>query len=424
MKERERETQRQREMEASTGKGNRSASHQLLNSETRDYLISPSGDQVKVDELEWKTIGLYFSANWYPQCQSFTPILIDIYNHLKEQGASFEVVFVSSDEDQSSFDRFYGSMPWLAIPFHDLQSKRNLTERFKIEGIPSLIIIDPFGESINSEGVELIYRYGIRAFPFTAERIAELEAEEKANQASQTIEKLLSTPRRDYVFRHQDQVPISNLVGKTIGLYFSALWCPPCVKFTQRLAKIYNNLKEKKEDFEIVFISIDRDEMGYNECYKSMPWLALPYNDETIKALLRYFNVQGIPSLVIIGPDGKTVSKEGRNLINLHLEAAYPFTETQLSLLQERMDEEAKSYPSSFNHIGHRHVLNLVSEGSGGGPYICCECDEQGLGWAYQCIECGYEVHLKCVREPAKDEELKVKHLKPDDLVCACSAQS
>lgn len=194
-----------------------------------------------------------------------------------------------------------------------------------------------------------------------------------------------------------------------MGLYFSALWCPPCEKFTPKLTSVYNSLKDKNHDFEIVFISIDRDEAGYTNCYQSMPWLALPYGDETVKLLLRYFNVQGIPSLIIIGPDGKTVSKEGRNLINLHLDMAYPFTEDQLLRIQERIDEEAKNYPKSFYHNGHRHELNLVSASSGGGPFICCECDEQGSGWAYQCIECGYEIHLKCVQEVDEDEREKTE---------------
>ncbi|XP_042519027.1 probable nucleoredoxin 2 [Macadamia integrifolia] len=381
--------------------------HQLLTSETRDFLVSPSGDQIKVDELEGKTIGLYFSANWYSQCQSFTPLLANIYNQLKEQGARFEVVFVSSDEDQCAFDNFHGTMPWLAIPFSDLISKKSLTQKFQVEGMPCLIIIDICGKPIQTEGVELIYRYGVQAFPFTQEKIAELEDEEEANRASQTLEKLLSTQTRGHVIKQKEQVPVSTLVGKTVGLYFSALSCLPCEKFTSRLVCVYEYLKEKKEAFEIVFISTDQDEAGYSGCYQSMPWHALPYGDESAKVLLKYFNVKGIPSLIIIGPDGKTITTEGRYLINLHKEMAYPFTEMHLSLLQERLDEEAKSYPRSFLHVGHRHVLNLVCSDSGGGPFICCECDELGLGCAYQCIECGFEVHLKCVREANEDNPEK-----------------
>ena len=45
-------------------------------------------------------------------------------------------------------------------------------------------------------------------------------------------------------------------------------------------------------------------------------WLALPFGDQTVKELAKHFDVCGIPCLIIIGPDGKTVTKQGRNLIN------------------------------------------------------------------------------------------------------------
>ncbi|ONK75020.1 uncharacterized protein A4U43_C03F12500 [Asparagus officinalis] len=393
----------------------------ILSSENRDFLITPSGDKVYIKDIEGNTIGLYFGANWYSRCENFTPVLASVYHQLKGRGSKFEVVFVSSDEDQSSFDKFYSTMPWPSIPFSDLQCKRTLTQKYQIEGIPSLIILNPDGKLIRADGVELIYRYGWRGFPFTIERISVLEAEEKAKHSSQTLENLLLVEGRDHVMSHEDQVPISSLVGKTVGLYFSAHWCPPCTKFTKRLVSIYNNLKEMNKEFEIVFVSLDKNEEGYSQCYNDMPWLALPYNMEFAKSLSRYFDIQGIPTLVIIGPDGKTVTREGRNLINLHLEMAFPFTEAQLRLLQEKMDEEAKSYPSSFNHVGHRHVLKLVSENSGGGPFICCECEEQGFGWAYQCLGCGYEIHLKCVREVEGDGASK-KQVPSVDSFCAISS--
>merc|ERR1712023_590324 len=48
------------------------------------------------------------------------------------------------------------------------------------------------------------------------------------------------------------------LAGKTVGIYFSAHWCPPCRSFTPMLAKAYtSHLKSK--NFEIVFVSSDQD---------------------------------------------------------------------------------------------------------------------------------------------------------------------
>lgn len=83
--------------------------------------------------------------------------------------------------------------------------------------------------------------------------------------------------------------------------------------------------------------------------------------------------------------------------MNLYQENAYPFTEARIELLERRVDDESKNLPESVHHPGHRHEVRLVSEGNGGGAFICCDCDEQGSGWAYQCMECGYEVHTKCV---------------------------
>lgn len=190
------------------------------------------------------------------------------------------------------------------------------------------------------------------------------------------------------------------MIGKTIGLYFSAQWCYPGIKFTPKLASIYQKINHKttNHDFEIVFLSSDRDQISFDSYFETMPWMAMPYGDPNIRHLSEYFDVQGIPSLVILGPDGKTVTKQGRSLVNLYEENAYPFTEGRIDMLQREVDRESESLAETEVHSGHRHELLLVSEGAGGGAFICCDCEEQGFGWAYQCMECGYEVHPKCVR--------------------------
>lgn len=379
----------------------------LLTSKDRDFLLSPTGTQVKVSDLEGKVIGLYFSANWYLPCRKFTEHLVNLYDQLKSNGSQFEVVFVSSDEDLNAFNNYHSLMPWLAIPFSDLESKKSLNRRFDVEGIPCLIILQPGKDGAAfRDGVDIMYRYGVKAFPFTDERLEELKREELERHESQTLLNLLAGHDRDFLLGHPTpkQVPVDSLIGKTVGLYFTAQWCLPGVKFTLRLISIYHKIKEellaenKDDDFEIVLVSTDRDQTEFDAHFNTMPWLALPFKDPITRTLTNYFDIQGIPSLVIVGPDGKTVTKQGRNLINLYKENAYPFTEAKVELLEKLMDEEAKNLPRLEKHIGHRHELTLVSEGTGGGPFICCDCDEQGSGWAYQCIECGYEVHPKCVR--------------------------
>ncbi|KAK8705712.1 hypothetical protein V6N13_049306 [Hibiscus sabdariffa] len=379
----------------------------LLASKDRDYLLSSTAEavQVKISDLEGKVIGLYFSANWYPSCRNFNKLLVGVYEQLKSNGCDFEIVFVSSDEDLGAFNGYRETMPWLSIPFSDLETKRALNRQFDVEGIPCLIILLPDGSTLH-DGVELIYKYGVEAFPFTKEKLGGLQREERMKHESQTLANLLTNPGRDYLWNPTmtRKVPVDSLIGKTVGLYFSAQWCIPCAKFTPKLISIYHKIKQSLEeqgcgrDFEIIFVSYDRDQSSFASYHGTMPWLALPFGDPTVRKLAKYFDVEGIPCLIIIGPDGKTVTKQGRNLMNLYQENAYPFTDAKLELLEKEKEEEAKRLPRIDYHEGHHHELTLVSEGNGGGPFICCDCEEQGSGWAYQCLGCGYEVHPRCMR--------------------------
>ncbi|XP_051139116.1 probable nucleoredoxin 2 [Andrographis paniculata] len=372
----------------------------LLASQNRDFLLSPSGSQVKIGDLDGKILGIFFSANWDPPCREFTRALAAVYDNLKISDAGgFEVVFVSSDEDIEAFKTYFSAMPWLAIPFSDLEIKRALNERFDVEAIPSLVILQPDGGGATVvDGVDVIFRHGAEAYPFSEERMRELVEKEKDEHKNQSLESLLTNVNgRDYLIRHgsSQQVPISSLIGKTIGLYFSAQWCSPAVNFTPKLTSVYNKiLQNHNETFEIVFVSNDHDQASFNSHLQAMPWLALPYGDANVRTLVRHFDVRRIPCLVILGPDGKTVSKDGRNLVSIYEEKAYPFTDHRTKELEKEAEEEAKNLPVSKVHWAHRHELSLAPMG---GPYICCTCDEPGRGPAYGCIGCGYEVHPKCV---------------------------
>ncbi len=62
---------------------------------------------------------------------------------------------------------------------------------------------------------------------------------------------------------------------QTVMVYFSAHWCPPCRAFTPQLTRFYTSLKSKRDDFDIVFVSSDKNQAGFDEYYRDMPWLAL-----------------------------------------------------------------------------------------------------------------------------------------------------
>lgn len=92
--------------------------------------------------------------------------------------------------------------------------------------------------------------------------------------------------------------------------------CPPCRNFTPVLAEFYKNHHEKK-NFEIIFISSDRDEESFEEYYGDMPWFALAYKDRTKKEELgKKYEVSGIPKLVLLdGDTGEIISKNARGQV-------------------------------------------------------------------------------------------------------------
>lgn len=99
-----------------------------------------------------KLVALYFSASWCPPCKTFTPILVDFYNMNKDE---LEVVYISSDHDENSFNAYFGKMPWLAmVPvFEKSQTQKRLMNMFKIQGIPTLIVLDALtGNFVTANG--------------------------------------------------------------------------------------------------------------------------------------------------------------------------------------------------------------------------------------------------------------------------------
>ena len=107
------------------------------------------------------------------------------------------------------------------------------------------------------------------------------------------------------------EVSRNKLAGKTVGFYFSAHWCPPCRTFTPSLVKFRD---QNKDDFEIVFVSSDKSpqaQMGYME-ETNMKWLTLPHRGKAANSLAGKYGVRGIPALIIVSPEGETITKNGR----------------------------------------------------------------------------------------------------------------
>jgi len=213
-----------------------------------------------------------------------------------------EVVFVSSDKSQEEFDSYYGSQPWLALPFADRAAKSKISKKFKVSGIPTLVLLDgETGAVITTDGREAVSEDLTGAnFPWKPPSVWEALGDEFLSGTEGDTESLEDVKERT----------------KVIGLYFSAHWCPPCRSFTPTLVGAYKeHLKAK--GLEIIFVSSDRDQASFLEYYSTMPWLAIPNGDKRKDKLSKKFGVQGIPMLVLFDAQtGETITTEGRGAVS------------------------------------------------------------------------------------------------------------
>lgn len=254
-----------------------------------ETLQTKDGNKPTADVLgKCDAVGIYFSAHWCPPCRRFTPELAAMYKKLRAEGKQFEVVFVSSDKDASAFDEYYGEMPWTCVPFAEREIKKTLSKKYKVSGIPTLVILDSGGNTITTDGRSAV------------------SSPEKFPWIPPTLGELLTGP---FIGSDGAEIESAAIKDKHIALYFSAHWCGPCRGFTPEFAKMYKKLSSDK--FEVIFVSSDRDEAAFKEYHAEMPWIALPFaNRDAKNALSSRFDVQGIPSVVVLGPADEDGNRE------------------------------------------------------------------------------------------------------------------
>lgn len=100
---------------------------------------------------------------------------------------------------------------------------------------------------------------------------------------------------------------------RIFAFYYSAFWCGPCRQFTPQLVEYYQRVKAQHPEFELIFVSADRD-AGAMQSYMEktgMPFPAVKYQDIEASTIRRYAGAS-IPWLVLVSSTGEPISSNGR----------------------------------------------------------------------------------------------------------------
>jgi nucleoredoxin len=121
-------------------------------------LLDASGNTVPTSSVLGGVVGLYFSAHWCPPCRAFTPALSAWYKSFVERNPDkkFSIVFVSSDRSESDFTAYHKEMTFHALPFSEREKKADLSSKFGVRGIPTLIFLDENGEILTKDGRSIV----------------------------------------------------------------------------------------------------------------------------------------------------------------------------------------------------------------------------------------------------------------------------
>lgn len=130
-----------------------------------------------------------------------------------------------------------------------------------------------------------------------------------------------------------------DYAGKVVLIDFWATWCGPCRGEIPNAKKLYEAYHEK--GFDIIGISSDKDKETLEKFIEEekMPWKQMMREDTDVadgQQMGSYYGVSGIPTMILIGKDGKVLSVHARG------EELTKLLEAQFGSMEEKAEEAAE----------------------------------------------------------------------------------
>ena len=98
----------------------------------------------------------------------------------------------------------------------------------------------------------------------------------------------------------------TDLAGKVVLLNFWATWCGPCKEEMPSLARLQAQLDPQR--FRVVTVTTDMHRLGITQFLAHMS-IGLPVLLDADQEVSRMYMVRGLPTTVLLGPDGRPVGR-------------------------------------------------------------------------------------------------------------------
>ncbi|WP_413998757.1 TlpA family protein disulfide reductase [Flavobacterium sp. W1B] len=118
------------------------------------------------------------------------------------------------------------------------------------------------------------------------------------------------SPKFDYENQKGGKTSLESLKGKYIYIDLWATWCGPCIQEIPFLKKVEEQYKDKNIEFVSISIDSKKDQEKWSKFVKEkqLSGIQLLAENEWDSTFIKDYAVQGVPTFILIDPDGNIIS--------------------------------------------------------------------------------------------------------------------
>lgn len=125
-----------------------------------------------------------------------------------------------------------------------------------------------------------------------------------------------AAPDFSFTYLNGEKASLATLRGKPVFLNFWATWCPPCVGEMPHFNTVYPRYKDK-----IAFLAISLDDsMQEASDFMQQKGYSFPAGYGNINELTGKYNIQGIPTSLLLDAQGNIIASKVGSMTEAELE--------------------------------------------------------------------------------------------------------